>query len=227
LIGRITGVVLRPRATLAAVIHAPAWLGTWIVILVVWACCGGWLLSTDVGQQALVDERVRSVETFGGTVSDGEYAALQANPPWWVYFTSGGRILLLPPTTLAVAGLIGFVARANGRKATFGQALAIAVHASIPLAIGQVVATPLHYLRESLTTPFNLAAILPLMDEGTLPSRFFGSLDLFALWWAGLLAIGLSALTGRRARHYAWRLAALFLVFGVVTATLIVAMGGA
>ena len=37
-------------------------MGTWAFILIVWAVCGWWLLSTDIGQQALVDERVRVIE---------------------------------------------------------------------------------------------------------------------------------------------------------------------
>ena len=65
------------------------------------------------------------------------------------------------------------------------QALAIVVHATVVLLIGQVIVTPLHYVRESLTSPLNLAAVLPLMDDGTLPARFFGSLDIFVLWWCG------------------------------------------
>jgi hypothetical protein len=212
---------------MAAVAHAPASLATWSVILIIWACCAAWLLSTEVGQQALVDERVRSVESLGGTVSDAEYSAMQANPPWWVYFSSGGRVLLFPLTTLAVAAGLVLVSRRSGRPATFAQALSVAVHASVVLVLGQLIATPLHYVRESLTTPFNLAAVLPLMEAGSPVARVFGSIDVFALWWAGLLALGLSALTGRQARHYAWQFAALFLAFGVVAATLTVAMGGA
>jgi hypothetical protein len=221
------GVVVRPRATLVRLVHTPTWLATWSIILFIWAALGGWLLSSDVGQQALVDERVRVVETFGGSVSDADYALLQANPPWSVYFTSGGRVLLLPLATLVVAGFVLAVARMAGAHATMPQALAVAVHASIPLILGQVVATPLHYVRESLTSPLNLAAMLPMMEEGTLPARFFGTIDVFALWWAGLLAVGLAALTGQRARTYAWRLVALYFVFAAVTATAIVVMGGA
>jgi hypothetical protein len=197
------------------------------MILLVWAGCGGWLLSTDVGQQALVDERVRIVETLGGTVTDAEYSGLQARPPWWMYFTSGGRILLVPITTFAVAGLLLAAARAHGAAATMTQSLALAVHASVALLIGQIVATPIHYVRESLTSPLNLATVLPLMEEGTLAARFFGTIDLFALWWAGLLAVGLSVLTGKRASYYAWRIAALVLVFAAITATVIVVRGGA
>jgi hypothetical protein len=220
-------VVLRPRATFTALTHAPTWLGTWLFILAVWAICAGWLLSTEVGQQALVDERVRVVEAFGGAVSDTEYAALQATPPWWVYFTSGGRMLLMPTTTLVVAGMLVAAARFAGASTTLKQGLAVAVHATVALAIGQVIATPLHFVRESLTSPLNLAAVLPLMEEGTLPARFFGTIDLFAMWWALLLSVGLAVLTGRRARYYAWRIAALILVFAAVTATAIVVMGGA
>jgi hypothetical protein len=227
LIRRITGVVLRPRATFAALVERPAWLAPWLVLVGVWAVCGGLLLSSEVGQQALVDERVRVIETLGGEVTDAEYAALQARPPWWVYFTSGGRLLLMPLTTLGVAALMLMTARMQPARATWAQALSIVVHASVALVIGQLVATPLHYIRESLTSPLNLAAVLPLMEEGTAPARFFGTIDLFAAWWAGLLAVGLSVLTGRRVRYYVWRIAVVFLVFAAITATVIVAMGGA
>ena len=46
------------------------------------------------------------------------------------------------------------------------QALSIVVHATVVLLIGQVIVTPLHYVRESLTSPLNLAAALPAMDDG-------------------------------------------------------------
>ena len=44
---------------------------------------------------------------------------------------------------------------------------------------------------ESLTSPLNLAAVLPAMDDGIQP-RPTRSLDIFVLWWCGLLAIGLA-----------------------------------
>jgi hypothetical protein len=212
---------------LAGIVKAPAWADTWLVVLVTWAIVGGALLSTEVGRLALVDERVRVIETFGGTVTDEEYAELQASPPWWVYATSGNRTLLSPPATLLAAVAIWMAARRDGAPATMTQALAIAVHASVALVVGQLIATPLHYVRESLTSPLNLAAILPFMEEGSLQSRFFGTMDWFALWWAGLLAVGLSVLTGRRVGRYLAGIAALFAVFAAVVAVTIRVMGGA
>jgi hypothetical protein len=204
----------------------PEWAGAWLVILAVVAACAGALLGNDIGRQALVDERVRVIETFGGTIDDGQYAALLANPPYWVYFTSGSRTLLLPIVTVAAAAVCWVTARSAGTPARFVQALAIVVHASFVLALGQLVATPIHYVRESLTSPLNFAAILPLMQEGTAPALFFGVVDLFAVWWMGLIAVGLGALTGQSVRRYAMSFAVVYLGFAAVMAGVIAALGG-
>jgi hypothetical protein len=219
-------VVVRPRRALTAVATTPNWWVTWSALLIVWAVCGGLLLSTDVGRQAVVDERVRATETLGGVITDEQYAELQAQPPWWVYFTSGGRTLLAPPVTVLAAVGLWMAARREGAAASLAQALALSVYSSVVLVIGQLLATPLHYVRESLTSPLNMAAILPLMEEGTLPARFFGTLDFFALWWMGLLALSLSVLTGRRMGRYLWQLVALYLIFAATMAGLIAVMGG-
>lgn len=226
MIRRIAGVLLRPRATLEELAARPVWVATWTVILLTWALCGGLLLASEIGQQALIDERVRVIEAFGGTVSSADYQALLLRPPYWVYLTSGGRALLLPVTTLLVAIACWVMARADGAAATFTQALALVVHASVALLVGQVVATPLHYARESLTSPLNLSAVLPFMEEGSFQARLFGTLDLFAVWWGALLAVGLSILTRRRVGRYLAGLAILFVGFGGVVAAIIAVSGG-
>jgi hypothetical protein len=189
--------------------------------------CGGWLLSTEVGQQALVDERVRVIEAFGGIVTDADYAGLQAQPPWWVYLTSGSRLLLWPSTTMLVALGIWAVARLEGVPATVTQAFSLVVHATVVLMIGQLIATPMHFVREALTSPLNLATVLPLVEDGTVAARFFGTMDVFAVWWGAVLALSLAVLTGRRFWRYAGPLAALYLGFAAVAAAVIAVMGGA
>jgi hypothetical protein len=197
---------------------------TWAVLLAIWAAAAWVLLGAPVGRQALVDERVRVVEAVGGTVNDATYAALQANPPYWVYASSGGRALLFPAVTLAVAaGLYLWVGR---RHAGWLASLSVAVHASVALVAQQVVATPLHFVRESLTSPFNLAALLPFFDEGSLPARFFGTVELFGLWWVWLLAIGCAALTRRQARNFVVPLLGVYVGVAGVIAALVVLTGG-
>src|SRR5690349_18038184 len=168
---RVTGVLLHPRATMAEVVRHPVFITTWVVVLLAVVVCGGLLLSTQVGQQALVDERVRVTEALGGRVDDAEYARLQASPPVSIYLTSGGRLLLTPPVTLLAAAGLLLLARFDRVGLSYVTALAIVVHATVVLGLQQIVATPLHYVSESLTSPTNVAGVLRIFDEGRLPVR--------------------------------------------------------
>jgi Yip1-like protein len=219
---RIAGVLWHPRSTMAALIAAPFWLSAWALVLLAWLVPAGWLLSTSVGRQALIDERVRQVEAFGGRIDDAAYATLRQSPPLAAYFTSGGRLLLAPPVTLAVAAGLALLARLDGASLSGLAALAVSVHASVALAVQQLVATPVQYLRESLTSPTTLAGLLPGVEDGTVAARLFGAIDLFGLWWIWLLAIGVAAATGRPALRYMGRLLLVYLgvaagVAGVMT----------
>lgn len=207
----------------AVSLRAGGVLATWVVLLLIWAAAGGGLLSTAVGRQALVDERVRVVEALGGTVDDATYGAWQAAPPYWIYATSGGRALLLPVVTLAVAAGLALW---PGRRAGFLPALSVAVHASTVLVVQQLLATPAHLVRESLTSPFNLAALLPWFDEGALPARFLGTVEVFGLWWVVLLAIGSAALSGRRSRDFVGPLVGIYLAVAALVGAGVALSGG-
>ena len=196
---RVIGVLTHPRRTMTEVVNHPSFAVAWVVLLAVLAVCAFALLSTPVGRQALVDERVRVIEALGGRVDDGAYAVLQANPPWLVYWTSGGRLLLTPAMTLLVAAGLVALAALDAVKVRYGVALAVTVHATVVLALQQVIATPLHYVRESLTSPTNVGGLFPMLAEGSLPARWLGAIDIFGLWWVWLLAVGLAAATGRPA----------------------------
>jgi len=217
---RIAGVLRHPRSTMAALVAAQSWFPTWVFILALWLVPAGWFLSTATGRLALVDERVRQVEAFGGRVDDARYDALLQRPPWDAYFLSGGRVLLLPPITVLVAAALVALARLDGAPLPIAGGLAVSVHASVPLAVQQLIATPISYLTESLASPTNLAAALRL-ENGTLGARVFGAIDLFGLWWVWLLAVGLSAATARPAREYLVRLV---LIYAGIAAALAAAM---
>ena len=222
---RVTGVLLHPRATMGEVVRHPAFITTWAVVLLVVAVCAGLLLSTPIGQQLLVDERVRVTEATGGRVDDPTYARLQNDPPVSIYFTSGGRLLLTPPVTMAVALGVMALARRDRGGVTFVTALAITVHATVVLALQQHIATPLHYAYESLTNPTNLAGVIGLFDEGSWPARLLGSIDVFGLWWMWLISLGLAAATGRPARQYIWKLLAVYIGVAAIVAAVFAVLG--
>jgi hypothetical protein len=222
---RVTGVLVHPRATMAEVVRHPAFITTWVAVLLAVILCGGLLLSTEIGQQALVDERVRVTEALGHRVDDAEYARLQADPPMLVYLTSGGRLLLMPLTTLVVAAGLLLLARVDGVKVTYVTALAIAVHATVVLAVQQLVALPFHYVQEALTSPTTVAGVLRIFDEGTWAARLFGTIDVFGLWWMWLLSVGLAAAAGKPTRRYFLRLLAVYVGVAVIVAVVFAVMG--
>jgi hypothetical protein len=223
---RIAGVLWHPRSTMAALVAAPAFLSTWALLLILWLVPAAWLLSTDVGRQAVVDERVRVVEGFGGTVDEDAYAAMQQSTPWFTYFVSGGRLPMAPPLTLLVAVALVGLARADGAAMPLTVSLAVSVHATAVLVLQELVATPLHYLRESITSPTNLAVVFPGFGDGTLPARMLGSIELFGLWWLWLLALGAAAATGQPARRYLARLLAVYFGIAALLAAVMTVAGG-
>lgn len=222
---RVLGVLRRPRATMDEVARHPAFITTWVLVLLAAAVCGGLLLSTEVGRQALVDERVRVTEALGQRVDDAEYARLQADPPVLVYLTSGGRLLLTPPVTLVVALGLLLLARFDGAKISYVTALAITVHATVVLALQQIVATPFHYLQEALTSPTTVAGLLRMFDEGSWPSRLFGTIDVFGLWWMWVLSLGVAAAVGKPWRRYFLRLLAVYVGVAATVAAVFAVMG--
>jgi hypothetical protein len=211
---------------MAELVRQPVWADAWCFILILLGGCALILLLSEAGRQAVVDERVRVIEMFGGAVDDARYAQLQAAPPWWVYLTSGGRFLLTPAATVLVAIACWAIARRDRAPARFAQVLAIVVHATVVLVVGQLIATPVNYVRESLSSSVSLATILPGIQEGTVAARFFGMFDLFGLWWLVLVAIGVAALTRRPARRYLLMFLSMYVAFAAVMAGVIAAAGG-
>jgi hypothetical protein len=113
----------------------------------------------------------------------------------------------------------------GGGRVTFVTALAIVVHATVVLAVQQVVATPLHYASESLTSPTNVAGLLRLFDEGSWPQRLLGTVDVFGLWWMWLLSVGVAAATGQPARRYICKLLAVYVGIAATVAVVFAVLG--
>ena len=196
------GVIVRPQATFAALRQAPMWLGALVVAdddprrLP-----GRRSISTETGRIALVDQWERTALAFGRPLDDAGYAR-PATPeqPRCPVLRCSGRSLLGPVVTIAVGALVLAVSRrlaAGGGRPTFRQCLAVAAHAGVILALRDVSAAPLAYVRETTASATTVGQWLPLLDEASTVARFLGSLDVFVLWWAALLGIGTAMLCQR------------------------------
>lgn len=226
LLARITGVVFRPRSTFAAVVMRPRAAGLLIILTAVSCAATGGLLATDVGQVALVDQWERTALAFGRPVDDARYAEMQNLSRYGVPYAAAMAAVRIPVAATAIASVLYGAFAARGRRATFSQALAVTAHASVILALRDVVAAPLNYARESLAGPITLNQLFGLFDEASPLARFFALIDLFMLWWIVVLAIGVAALYRTRVRLAVTTLLGAYVGIAVVLAGTMAVLGG-
>ena len=227
---RAYGVVGRPRATFATIVRAPAWISALVTTTIVTFVCSAAFLRTPVGQQALVDQWERTAFAFGQSVDDAAYDRMEARVA-----RPGFRLTYVTVTTLAsgpvAAGALALffrlvLNRTTGRQASLGQVLAIVSHAGFVLALRQVVATPVDYVRESTTNPATLAQFFSMLDETSWAARVLGAIDLLVVWWLLVLAIGLSTLYPRSAGRLTLVFTGAYLVIALLAALTMAVSGG-
>jgi hypothetical protein len=224
---RLIGVIRCPRTTFRAVAASPQWVGLVVVLAVVTAASQALLFRTEVGQIALVDQWERTALAFGQPVDDARYAELQALSGSGPLYGVATALASGPVLTVLLAGVIALVFRPVGnRNVSFSQVLAVVAHASVILAIGQLVSAPVSYAREATGGATSLGLWFPALDAASFAGRFVGTLDVFVLWWVVLLAIGVGSLYGRRARPVAVAFLGVYAGLALLLAATMTALGG-
>jgi hypothetical protein len=226
--GRLIGVVTSPRATYAAVAATPRWVALLLVVLLASIAPTTVFLSTPVGRQALVDQQVRTFESFGRSATDQQYERLEQFAALAAPVTALVQVVVVPVAALMVAAIaFGIFSAALGGDATFRQVFAVVVASGVILAIRSLFDLPIDYARETLSNPASLSVFAPFLDESSFPARLLGSIDLFVVWWTVSLAIGLGVLYKRRtAPIAAWSLAA-YGALAIVVAAIRTMLSGA
>lgn len=225
--GRAFGIVTAPRATFEAVARSPRWVGILALTFLVAAASATILLSTDVGQLALLDQWERTAAAFGRNLSEAEYVRLadaSHNGAGYAVMTAfaSGPLLALG---LSVVLFLAFRSAAP-RAVTFQQVLAVVAHAGVILALRQLIAAPVAYASETLTSPITMGIFFRMLDEASPFARFFGIIDLFVVWWAFVLAIGMSVLYRRPARRLAGVFVGAYVTLAIVLTAVMAATGG-
>lgn len=213
LLSRMVGVLTSPRATFVQVATHPSWVGALLLTAGVVTLTSALLFATPVGRQALLDQRVDTLEGFGQTVDDARYTLLQAHTTQLAVEQIGVYAVGLPVATLAIAWLGHAWLGGKAAGTSLAQALAVTAHAGAVIVARFLVLSPWNYLRESLGSPLNASVAFPAIDEGGFLSSFLGSLDLFAVWWAVVLATGLAVLYHQKVRTVATRV---FVAYGAI-----------
>jgi hypothetical protein len=218
LAARVLGTLTSPRRTYEDAAARPRALGVLLVVLVAMIAPRAWIHSTIVGQRALVDQQLQTMEAFGQTVSDQQYDRMQQMAPYGRYFVAAGQLVGLPLTVLAISAILfAIVSGVLGGAASFRQVFAVVSYSTVVLALRTLFSTPLNYARESLSSPTTFTALFPFFEDNTVGARLFGSVDLFVIWWIVNLAIGIAVLYKQRTAPIA---ATLLVVYGIVALTI-------
>jgi hypothetical protein len=226
LLARITGVVIRPKSTFAAVVMRPHAAGVLAILTAVSVAASAGFIATDVGQVALVDQWERTALAFGQPVDDARYAEMRELSRYRVPYAAATSVARGPIAAVAIAGVLYGVFAMRGRRARFGQVLAVVAHAGVILTLRDVVAAPINYMRESLSSPVTLVQVFGLLDEASPLSRFFALFDVFMLWWLVVLAIGLAVLYRARTGAVVAGLLAAYVGVAVLVAGTMALLGG-
>jgi hypothetical protein len=222
LLSRAIGMITSPKATFEKIVANPKPAGILFVVALIVALAAASPQFTEAGRQATLDMQVKQQEQWTGKqVSDEQYARMEQMSKYGIVFGIVGTFIFLPVVSLIFAGLY-FVAfnAIMGGTASFKQVLAVVTHSQVIGAVGAVAGAPIQLMRGtiSMAGPFNLGALVPMVDESSTIARVLGSVSVFTLWGLIVTGIGLGVLYRRKGGPIGVVLIVVYLliVFGIV-----------
>src|SRR5690606_2131298 len=87
-----------------------------------------------------------------------------------------------------------------GGTASLKEVLGVTAHAQVIGALGAVVGVPIQLMQGVFTAsgPFNLGALVPMLEPDSLLAVFLGAISVFSLWQAVVNGLGLAVLYKRK-----------------------------
>jgi hypothetical protein len=196
------------------------------MLLVLTASSQAIFFQTDVGQVALVDQWERTALAFGQTVDDARYAEMQALSRSGPLYGVATSVAAGPVLTLALATVVFLVfRRRDGGTVSYSQVVAVIAHASVILAIRELVSVPVSLAREATGGATSLGLWFPALDVASFAGRF-GALDVFVIWWVVLLGIGVGVLYEWPARSLSATFLGVYAGVALLLAITMTVMGG-
>jgi hypothetical protein len=224
LFARFIGVITSPKATYQAVVANPKPIGILFLVAVVMSVFTAGIQYTEVGRQSTLDMQVGAMERFGVTVTDEMYARMeeQVRNPLSGVWTVVSQFIFLPLMALFFAAVFWAVFNAMlGGRARFKEVLAVVTHGMVIMALGVALTIPVQLLQGQMTMtgPFNLGVLVPMMDENSFIARFLSWINFFTVWQTLVTAIGLGVLYRRRTTPIAVTLIGIYVVIVAIVVT--------
>ena len=208
LFARAAGMIFSPRGTFERfIVHAPKVLGAIVLSGLGIGLSSGLPQFTESGRQAALDMQVQQIERMTGQpVTDEMYGRMEQQARIGPYLAIVTTPIFIGVWVVVISGLYFLAFNVVlGGTATFKQVVSVSAHGFIIGALGAVLAAPVQYLQgtASMQGPFNLGALLPMLDETSFLARFLGFINVFSIWSAIVTAIGFSVLYRRKTANIA------------------------
>jgi hypothetical protein len=181
---RIAQVFFSPGALFAALRARPVWLGALITLAVISLAANTFIPEELIRQ--LVMERLGE---------NPEQAQIDAAMRMAGFFRYIGPVVFTPVLAVVLAALVLLIWNlVLGGEASFKQAMSVTTHVLFIPTLGSLFTIPLMIAANDARVSLGLHLLLPGLDDESYVYRLFRGLNLFSLWAAVVLGIGVSRL---------------------------------
>jgi Yip1 domain len=224
---RVAGVFLSPGETFTDIVRRPNFWPPLILGVAGSALIAETMLA-KVGMERIVRSAIEQSGRASSMTPDQVEQAVSQGAKFGTIFAHLGGLLGAPVVLLIVAAVgMGITGGIFGSSVSFKTAFSIACYANLVSVLGAVMAfvmilfgDPDHFNPQS-PVPTNLGFFLDPQQTSKPLFALATSLDLFSFWLMGLLGIGFSAATGKRAKPFS-----VFLCFFGLWSVLVLARMG-
>ena len=202
---RIGGVFAAPAKTFADVRRSPGWWVPYLIAAVV-GLIYAWAVLHQVGVNTLVDGTIRQSSRLEAQISSAspeDAAVIRSRIAMNFKFLYAGPLFSLIFGLIASGVLLASANFGAGGKATFSQIMGVWYYATLPLTVFYLLVTAAIYggvvgdqfnMKNPLGT--NVGFYLLDSDLPKVIMPILSAIDLFALWTAALMTIGVSTVAG-------------------------------
>jgi hypothetical protein len=229
IIARAMGILTAPGRTFEVVVANPRPAAILLLVTLVMAIAASAPQFTEKGRLATLEMQVQTIERMTGQpISDQMYQqmATGAQSTRGGYYAMISTFIFMPIVALFFTALYWAVFNAVlGGTASFKQVLGVITHSMVIMALGAAAATPFQLMAEKMTMtgPFHLGALVPMLDETSFVARFLTGMNLFTLWQIAVIAIGLGVLYRRKASTIG---VSLFLLYAALVTVFVTVLSG-
>jgi len=232
LFARAIGIITAPKATYENVVAAPRPFGILFVCALLIGIGGTIPQLTEQARTKGLEAQINGMERFGVTVTPEmrqQFEVQSHNKTIKIVTGVLGPLIMIPIFALLLTAIFWAAFNAMlGGTATFKQVLAVTSHSYVITALAVIASAPILYFNFQMVPggPFNLGALVPMLDDSSAIKGFLSAISVFSLWAWASVGIGLSVLYRRNPRNIVIVMIVVALLFAFAFSSLFSAFRG-